>query len=49
MWIKSGAQRFIAQPVQAQVLDANTVVVTVGLGAENRVVVDGAALINQVR
>ncbi len=49
VWIKSGAQRFIAQPVQAQVLDANTVVVTVGLGAENRVVVDGAALINQVR
>jgi len=49
VWIKSGTMRFIAQPVEAKPLDAHTVVVTKGLSAENRVVVDGAALINQIR
>jgi membrane fusion protein, heavy metal efflux system len=49
VWIKSGAQRFIAQPVEARPLDAHTVVVVRGLSPENRVVVQGAALINQIR
>jgi membrane fusion protein, heavy metal efflux system len=49
VWIKSGAERFIAQPVQLQPLDANTVVVTQGLSPDNRVVVQGAALIAQIR
>jgi cobalt-zinc-cadmium efflux system membrane fusion protein len=49
VWIKSGAERFIAQPVQTQVLDASTVLVTKGLAPDNRVVVQGAALINQIR
>jgi len=49
VWIKSGAQRFIAQPVEAKPLDASTVVVTKGLSGENRVVVVGASLINQIR
>lgn len=49
VWIKSGAMRFIAQPVEARAIDAHTVVVTKGLSAENRVVVSGAALINQIR
>ncbi|XLZ68725.1 HlyD family efflux transporter periplasmic adaptor subunit [Massilia sp. SR12] len=49
VWIKSGAMRFIAQPVQARPLNANTIVVTQGLSPENRVVVAGAALINQIR
>lgn len=49
VWIKSGAMRFIAQPVEAKALDAHTVVVTRGLSAENRVVVAGASLINQIR
>ncbi|MCC6070814.1 efflux RND transporter periplasmic adaptor subunit [Massilia sp. GCM10020059] len=49
VWIKSGAQRFIALPVEARALDARTVVVTKGLSADNRVVVSGAALINQIR
>lgn len=49
VWIKSGAMRFIAQPVEATYLDARTVVVTKGLSPENRVVVAGAALINQIR
>ncbi|MEN7527457.1 HlyD family efflux transporter periplasmic adaptor subunit [Cupriavidus sp. DL-D2] len=49
VWIKSGAQRFIAQPVEIRILDARTIVVTRGLSPENRVVVSGASLINQIR
>ena len=49
VWIKSGAQRFVPQPVQFRPLDANTVVVTKGLSADNRVVVQGASLIAQIR
>ena len=49
VWIKSGAERFIAQPVQFRPLDASTVVVTQGLSADNRVVVQGAPLIAQIR
>ena len=49
VWIKSGAERFIPQPIQFRLLDANTVVITQGLGADNRVVVQGAPLIAQIR
>lgn len=49
VWIKAGAQRYIPQPVRVEPLDAQTVVVTQGLGADNRVVVQGAALIAQIR
>lgn len=49
VWIKSGAERFVAQPVEARPLDARTIVVVKGLAADNRVVVAGAALINQIR
>lgn len=49
VWIKSGAQRFIALPVEARALDAGTVIVTKGLTGDNRVVVSGASLINQIR
>ena len=49
VWIKSGAERFIPQPVQFRALDANTVVITQGLSADNRVVVQGAPLIAQIR
>lgn len=49
VWIKSGAQRFIALPVEATALDAGTVVVTRGLAPDNRVVVIGTSLINQIR
>ncbi len=49
VWIKSGAERFIPQPVLVRPLDAGTVVVTQGLSADNRVVVQGAALIAQIR
>jgi len=49
VWIKSGAERFIPQPVKFRPLDATTVVVTQGLSADNRVVVQGAPLIAQIR
>ncbi|WP_205754871.1 efflux RND transporter periplasmic adaptor subunit [Azoarcus sp. DD4] len=49
VWIKSGAERYIPQPVQYRALDAARVVVTHGLGADNRVVVQGAPLIAQIR
>lgn len=49
VWIKAGAERYLPQPVQVQALDAQTVVVTQGLGADNRVVVQGASLIAQIR
>ncbi len=49
VWIKSGAERFIPQPIQFRPLDAETVIVTQGLSADNRVVVQGAPLIAQIR
>jgi membrane fusion protein, heavy metal efflux system len=49
VWIKSGSERFIAQPVEFKPLNAKTVVVTKGLAPDNRVVVSGTALINQIR
>jgi hypothetical protein len=49
VWIKAGAERFVPQPVQFRALDAQTVVVTRGLGLDNRVVVQGASLIAQIR
>jgi cobalt-zinc-cadmium efflux system membrane fusion protein len=49
VWIKTGAERFIAQPVEARPLDAKTIVVVKGLSPDNRVVVSGTALINQIR
>lgn len=49
VWIKSGAERFVPQPVRFRSLDASTVVITQGLGADNRVVVQGASLIAQIR
>jgi len=49
VWIKTGAERFMPQPVQVQPLDAGTVLVTQGLSADNRVLVEGAALVAQIR
>ena len=49
VWIKSGAQRFIPQPVQFRTLDAQRVVITHGLGIDNRVVTEGASLVTQIR
>ncbi|MES2830551.1 MAG: HlyD family efflux transporter periplasmic adaptor subunit [Pseudomonadota bacterium] len=49
VWVKTGPERFIAQPVQVQSLDGETIVVLKGLTADARVVVAGASLINQIR
>lgn len=49
VWIKSGPERFIPQPIQYRFLDARTVVVSSGLAADNRVVMQGASLIAQIR
>jgi membrane fusion protein, heavy metal efflux system len=49
VWIKVSAERYLPQPVQFQLLDAQTVLVTKGLAADNRVVVQGASLIAQIR
>jgi hypothetical protein len=49
VWIKSGSERYVPQPVQVQPLDSHTVLVTQGLAADNRVVVQGAALVAQIR
>ena len=49
VWIKTGAERFMPQRVQIQPLDAITVLVTQGLAADNRVLVQGTALVAQIR
>lgn len=49
VWIKLSAERFLPQPVKYEVLEPGFVLVTHGLGADNRVVVEGASLLNQVR
>jgi membrane fusion protein, heavy metal efflux system len=49
VWIKAGAERFVALPVEYQPLNASEIVITKGLSADNRVVVNGASLISQVR
>ena len=49
VYIKLSAERYLPQPVTVQPLDAKTVLVTKGLAADNRVVVQGASLLNQIR
>ena len=49
VWIKLSAERYLPQPVRYQALDARSVVITNGLSADNRVVVQGASLIAQIR
>ncbi len=49
VWIKGGAERYLSQPIRFQPVDASTVIVTAGLGADNRVVVEGASLLAQIR
>jgi membrane fusion protein, heavy metal efflux system len=49
VWIKVAAERYLPQRVTVRSLNADTVVVTQGLGADNRVVVQGAPLLAQIR
>jgi len=49
VWVKVSAERFMPRPVRTQPLDGARVAVIGGLEAGERVVVQGAALLNQVR
>jgi multidrug efflux pump subunit AcrA (membrane-fusion protein) len=49
VWVKVAPERFAARPVRIAPLDGDRVVVTAGLTAGDRVVVEAAELINQVR
>lgn len=49
VWVKLSAERYLQQTVQYQTLNASQVVVTQGLSPDNRVVVQGAALMSQIR
>ena len=49
VWIKLSAERFLPQLVEYQELEPGVVIITNGLGADNRVVVEGSSLLNQVR
>jgi hypothetical protein len=49
VFIKVGAERFMPQPVETRPIDANTVIVVKGLAPDNRVVVQGASLLAQIR
>jgi RND family efflux transporter MFP subunit len=49
VWVHAAAERFIPKPVQIRPLDGSRVTVTAGLKAGERVVVQGAPLLSQVR
>jgi len=49
VWIKEAPERFAAHPVQTTPLDGVQVVITQGVKAGERVVVQGASLISQIR
>ncbi len=49
VWVHSDAERFTPKAVRFETLDGATVAVTAGIKPGERVVVDGAPLINQVR
>jgi hypothetical protein len=49
VWVKTAPERFTPKPVRSQPLDGGRVLVTDGLADGDRVVVDGATLINQIR
>lgn len=49
VWIKLSAERFLPQLVEYEELEPGVVVITNGLGADNRVVVESSSLLNQVR
>lgn len=49
VWVHASAERFVQMPVRYTPLDATTVTVTGGLNGGERVVVQSAPLVNQVR
>jgi hypothetical protein len=49
VWVHVGAERFIVRRVRHQSLDAGNIAVVDGLHDGDRVVVEGAGLLSQVR
>jgi RND family efflux transporter MFP subunit len=49
VWVKVAPERFAPRPVRTAPLDGERIVVTSGLAKDDRVVVEAAELINQVR
>jgi RND family efflux transporter MFP subunit len=49
VWVKSSPERFTPKTVRSQPLDGARVLITGGLADGDRVVTDGATLINQIR
>lgn len=49
VWIKASAERFLSQQVDYLQLTPTQVLIVDGLGADNRVVVSGTSLLNQIR
>lgn len=49
VWVHTAAERFVLRKVDTQAVDAGNVVVTSGLAGGERVVVEGAALLAQVK
>ena len=49
VWVHTEAERFVARKVRHQSLDANNVAISRGLQEGDRVVVEGAGLLSQVR
>jgi len=49
VWDHVSAERFVPRPVRLQPLDGGNVLVLAGVKAEQRIVVQGADLLNQVR
>jgi cobalt-zinc-cadmium efflux system membrane fusion protein len=49
LWVKSAPERFEPRVVTAVPLDGATLAVTRGLKAGERVVTEGASLVNQIR
>lgn len=49
VWVKTAPERFEARTVTAEVLDGTSFAVTSGLKAGDRIVTQGASLINQIR
>jgi len=49
VWVHADAERFVARKVRVQSLDAANVAITEGLHEGDRVVIEGAGLLSQVR
>jgi hypothetical protein len=49
VWVKTAPERFTPKPIRSEALDGAQVLVVDGLADGDRVVVDGASLINQIR